>query len=88
MAAKRESHVLLAVHITDRLKKAPLVQKTLSQYGNAIRTRLGLHKIDSDYSSPGGLLVLDIVGESAARQLKKALDKIQGIETRLIVFKH
>jgi hypothetical protein len=88
MAAKRDSHVVLAVHVTDRMKKVPAVQTTLSQYGDVIRTRLGLHEVSKDYSAPGGILILDIVNEAKARQLQKALDKIKGIETKLVVFKH
>jgi len=88
MAVKKDAHVVLAVHVTDRLKKVPPVQKTLSQFGDVIRTRIGLHEVSKEYSSPGGILILDIVNESKARQLQKALDKIQGIETKLIVFKH
>jgi hypothetical protein len=85
---KKESHLLLAVHVTDRLKEAPLVQKTLTQFGDAIRTRLGMHEIEKDYAAPSAIMILDIVGESKASQLKKSLDKIKGIETKLVVFKH
>jgi hypothetical protein len=88
MAVKKESHAILTVHVTDRLKEVPVVQKTLSQYGDVIRTRLGLHQIDKDSSSPEGILILDVVKESKARQLQKALNKIKGIETKLVVFKH
>lgn len=88
MANKKESHIVLTVHVTDRLKKAPLIQKTLSEFGNVIRTRVGLHEITKDYSSPEGVLLLDIVGEPKARQLQKTLNKIPGIETKLVVFKH
>jgi hypothetical protein len=88
MAVKKDSHVVLAVHVTDRMKKVPQVQKTLSQYGDVIRTRVGLHEVGKDYSAPGGILLLDVVLESRARELQKALDKIAGIETKLVVFKH
>jgi hypothetical protein len=88
MAVKQDPHLLLTVHVTDRLKKAPMVQKTLSQFGDVIRTRLGLHDVGKDYSSPSGVLVLDIVSEAKAGQLQKALDKIKGLETKLVVFKH
>ena len=88
MAVKKDSHVVLAVHVTDRMKKVPPVQKTLSQFGDVIRTRLGLHEVSKDYSSPGGILILEVVSESRARELQKALNKIKGIETKLVVFKH
>ena len=88
MTVKKESHIVLAVHVTDRLEKAPLVQKTLSQFGDVIRTRLGLHEVSKEYSSPGGILILEVIREPKARQLQKALNKIKGIETKLVVFKH
>jgi hypothetical protein len=88
MAMKKDSHVVLAVHVTDRLKKVPPVQQTLSQFGDVIRTRLGLHEVTKEYSSPGGILLLEVMSEPKARQLQKALNKIRGIETKLVVFKH
>lgn len=88
MVTKKDSHVVLTVHVTDRMKKIPLVQKTLSQYGDVIRTRLGLHEVGKEASSPQGVLILDIVGEPKARQLQKTLNAIPGIETKLVVFKH
>jgi hypothetical protein len=88
MVIKKESHVVLTVHVTDRVKKALLVQKSLSEFGDVIRTRLGLHEVNKEYSSPEGLLLLDIMGEPRARQLQRALNKIPGIETKLVVFRH
>jgi len=88
LAIKKESHIVLIIHVTDRLKKAPLIQKSLSRYGDVIRTRLGLHEVERDYSSPEGVLVLDIVSEPKARQLQKTLNAIKGIETKLVVFNH
>jgi hypothetical protein len=88
MAVKKDSHVVLAVHVTDRLKKVPSVQKVLSEYGDVIRTRLGLHEVSKEFSAPGGILILDIVTEAKARQLQKTLDRIKGIETKLVIFKH
>jgi hypothetical protein len=88
MVEKRDSHVVLAVHVTDRLKKVPPVQQTLSKFGDVIRTRLGLHEVSKEYSSPGGILILEVISESKARELQKALNKIKGIETKLVVFKH
>jgi hypothetical protein len=88
LAIQKAAHVLLAIHVTNRLKKAPLVQKSLSQYGDVIRTRLGLHEIGEGYSSPEGVMILDVVSEPQARRLQKALDKIAGIETKLVIFRH
>jgi hypothetical protein len=86
--AKKDAHLLLVVHVTDRVKKAAMVQQALTQYGDVIRTRLGLHEVGNDYSAPGAIMILDIINDSKARQLQKALNKIKGIETKLVVFKH
>ena len=85
---KKQSHVVLTVHVTDRLKKAALVQKALSQFGNVIRTRIGLHEVGENFSSPSGILLLDIIEEAKAKDLQKTLNDIPGIETKLVVFKH
>jgi hypothetical protein len=85
---KKQSHVVLTVHVTDRLKKAAQVQKALSQFGNVIRTRIGLHEVGENFSSPSGILLLDITEEAKAKDLQKMLNDIAGIETKLVVFKH
>jgi hypothetical protein len=88
MPKQKQTHALLIVHVTDRLKEVPSVQKSLSEFGDVIKTRLGLHDVGEAYSSPQGVLVLDILGEPKAKQLQKSLNKIKGIETKLVVFKH
>ncbi|MDR1727222.1 MAG: hypothetical protein LBT74_04735 [Acidobacteriota bacterium] len=85
---KKQTHALLIAHITDRLKDAPLVQEVLSKFGDVIKTRLGLHEVGVEYSSPQGVLVLEIFGEAKAKQLQRALAKVKGLETKLVVFKH
>lgn len=85
----KEQHILLAIHITDRMKDAPQVQKVFSQYGCSIRTRLGLHHTSEEYCSKGGLIILEMLDKSKeVFALKKELDKIKGIETKKIVFGH
>ena len=36
-------HIILGVHITDRIGHVDPVQHLLTEYGCSIRTRLGLH---------------------------------------------
>ena len=38
-----DQHIILGVHITDRLKNAVEVQKVFTEYGCNIKTRIGLH---------------------------------------------
>ena len=82
-------HFILGVHVTDRLKEAAQVQGLLTEYGQHIKTRLGLHEIDPAGMSPQGLLVLELVGDEASCQaLAGKLGAIPGIEVQQMVFRH
>jgi hypothetical protein len=83
-----EKHVILGVHITERLKKAVEVQKLLSEYGCNIKTRLGLHEVQN-VCSPNGILILEMYGDEAiSLELAEKLDAIEGIEVQKMVFEH
>lgn len=87
MAAK--DHVIVGVHITNRLKKASDVQGLLTQYGCQIRTRLGLHEASADVCSPSGIIVLELAGDEAkGRELCDRLNAIDGVEVQRMVFGH
>ena len=47
-----DSHKILAVHITDRMKDAAAVQKVFTEFGCNIRTRVGLHDVTGETSAP------------------------------------
>lgn len=83
-------HTILGVHLTDRLTEAVEVQRLLSQYGQQIRTRLGLHDVESTgESSPSGLLVLEMVGDDKGiEELSDKLNAINGVEVKSMVFEH
>jgi hypothetical protein len=86
---EKERHLILGVHITDRLKEAVEVQKLLTAYGNSIKTRLGLHEIADGSSAANGLLLLEMVGPNArAEQLAAKLNAIDGVEAKSITFEH
>jgi hypothetical protein len=89
---KMENHVVLGVHITDRLQEAVEVQKSLTAFGGYIKTRLGLHEVSpqgSEVGSKNGLVLLEMVGPPAkAKQLAKRLNAITGVEVQSMVFKH
>jgi hypothetical protein len=83
------THYILGVHITDRLKEAASVQKVLTEYGGHIKTRLGLHEIQSGAPSPQGVVILELVGDDRVCQaLAGSLSAIQGIEVQTMVFRH
>lgn len=88
-----DNHTIIGIHITDRLTEALEVQKLLTEYGNQIKTRLGLHEIES--GNPGkknernGVLLVEMVPpEARIDEFIAKLKKIQGVEVKSMVFGH
>ena len=93
LEAKRDGHIILGVHITDRITEAVEVQKQLTRFGGYIKTRLGLHEVEEpDAGSAGsknGLMILELVSnEQKARELSEALSGIEGVEVQSMKFRH
>ena len=85
----RAKHVIIGIHITDRVKHAGDVQKVLTGYGCIIRTRLGLHEVDATSCSPNGLVVLEVAGtDSEYRSIARKLKAIKGVQVQQMVFTH
>jgi hypothetical protein len=88
-AMKQGKHIILGVHITDRLREAVTVQKCLTEYGRYIKTRLGLHEVQAAGEGPNGILLLEMVGpEKKSRELVDKLGAIKGIEVQSMTFGH
>jgi hypothetical protein len=84
-----ENHVILGVHITERMKNARQVQEALTEFGGNIKTRLGLHDVGGQLGSPNGLLLLEMVGgEERANALADKLGAIDGVYCKKMVFDH
>ena len=84
-----EKHIVVGVHITERVKHASEVQKVFTGFGCQIRTRLGLHEADKGTCSPGGLIILELVDDAdKVASLKKKLTAIDGVEVQSMVFDH
>jgi hypothetical protein len=82
-------HVVVGVHITDRVKHVPSVQDVFTKYGCSIRTRLGLHNASEKFCSPNGLILLEMAGdEEPIWQLMKELKAIEGVDVQKMVFEH
>ena len=87
--AKKANHIILGVHITDRMKEALRVQELMGKYGCHIRTRLGLHEVSDTFCSPTGLVLLDLVGDTKrCNELARKLAAIKGVEVKKMVFDH
>jgi hypothetical protein len=85
----RDRHVIVGVHITDRMTEAGAVQAVLTKYGCNIKTRLGLHHVDADFCSPRGLILLELIGdESVCAQLVVQIAAIEGVEVKRMIFDH
>ena len=82
-------HLIIGLHITDRVKHASLVQQLLTNHGCSIKTRLGLHDADDNFCFPNGLLLLEIIGkEESFHRLADELNEIDGVEAKTMVFDH
>ena len=89
MKKTMEKHIILGVHITDRLRRATAAQKVFTDYGCYIKTRLGLHETGENFCSPNGLVLLEIVGpDKIAREMERKLAAIRGVEVQRMIFAH
>ena len=80
---------VIGIKITDRIKEAGLVQKTLSKYGNIISTRLGFHELSSELCSREGFMIIHLAGlPDDCEELADKLKKTEGITVREMVFSH
>jgi hypothetical protein len=82
-------HIVLGVHITDRIHHAHAVQDLLTQYGCCIKTRIGLHEVSEKFCSPNGLLLLEMAGgEKPIFELIDKLKAVEGVDIQQMVFEH
>ena len=67
----------------------PSVQGVLAEYGDNIKTRLGLHNVHQGYCSPSGLLLVEFAGDQGrADAFSKRLSAVPGVEVKRMVFDH
>jgi hypothetical protein len=86
---KKSDHLILGVHVTDRVKCAEDVQGVFTKHGGVIKTRLGLHEVNGTRGEPSGVILLEVVGPAKnATNIVKDLRRIRGVEVRSIVFHH
>lgn len=85
----KPDHVIFGVHVTDRLHHAGEIQKVFTEYGCNIKTRIGLHEVHPQFSSPEGIVLLEMVGDPTTLSgMKAKLEAIEGIELQEMVFGH
>jgi hypothetical protein len=87
--AKREDHIIIAIHITDRLTEVSEVQAVLTKFGAVIKTRLGLHQVSDGYDGADGIIILEVLDDKNKKdELVTALVGIDGVDMREVVFEH
>ena len=86
---KDAKHIIVGIHITNRMKKAKAVQKVLTKYGCHIKTRLGLHEVKGRACESNGIILLEVVGcENGDCKLIEKLAAIKGVDVKEMVFTH
>ena len=85
----KRSHVIVGIHVTERTRHVPEVQKVLTAFGCNIKTRLGLHEASEQACSPNGLILLECVCNGReCDDMMAQLSAIEGVETQKMVFEH
>jgi len=85
----KEKHVVLGIHVQDRVTQVPDIQKMFTEFGCNIKTKLGLHETADDSCSPAGLILLDTTGEELeTNALAGKLFSHDGIDVQKMVFDH
>jgi len=84
--SNKDNHIIVAIHITDRIAEVSKVQSVLTTFGGIIKTRLGLHSLEN---GSAGIIILELLdNEGKVSELKTALTAIDGVEVKDIVFSH
>ena len=85
----KAKHIIVGIHVTDRVKRIKTVQDILTCFGCYIKTRLGLHETSPDFCSPNGLLILELLDDDVKHaDLVNQLKVVEGIEVKEMVFEH
>ncbi len=84
-----DDHIILGIHVSDRLKNAVDVQKVFTEYGCNIKTRVGLHDVDANVCSPSGVVLIEFFGsdEEASAMMAK-LSAVEGVQVQKMLFGH
>jgi hypothetical protein len=86
---KKPGHVIVGIHVRDRIRKVPDIQKILSKHGCAIKTRLGLHEVSESFCDPAGLILLEMAGDKkSVDAFVKEVSALAGVEVKKMTFSH
>jgi hypothetical protein len=84
-----DDHIILGIHVTDRLKNAVDVQKVFTEFGCNIKTRIGLHDVDANVCSPSGVVLIEFFGtDEEATAMMAKLNEVEGVVVQKMLFGH
>ena len=84
-----DDHIILGIHVTNRLKNAVDVQKVFTEYGCNIKTRVGLHDVDANVCSPSGVVLIEFFGsDNEASAMMAKLNAVEGVLVQKMLFGH
>ncbi len=84
-----DKHIVVGIHVTERVKHAGEVQNVLTNFGCQIKTRVGFHEANDQVCSPNGLILLEMLDDEAqVSSMVAQLDAIEGVEVQQMVFDH
>ena len=78
--------IIMGIRLGNRVNTAMEFQKTLTDFGCIIKTRLGLHDVSENKCAPNGIILLEVIDDEEAIKFEKELCKIEGIEIQLMKF--
>jgi len=82
-------HIVIGVHITDRVHHAHEVQDLFTEYGCSIKTRIGLHVASENFCSPNGVVLLELAGdEKPIFELIEKLEAVENVDVQKMIFEH
>ncbi len=87
--SNKDNHLIIAIHVTDRISEVSTMQAVLTEFGCIIKTRLGLHSIADSNCSSSGIIILELLdNETEMKKLTAALTAIEGVEVKNVIFEH
>ncbi len=84
-----DEHIILGIHITNRLKEAVEVQRVFTEYGCNIKTRIGLHDVSESVCASSGVVLIEFFGTTAeAEAMAAKVGAVEGVDVQTMVFGH
>lgn len=77
---------IIGVKLGNRTNLAVDFQKTLTDFGCVIKTRLGLHDVANNVCSPNGIILLEVINDAEAVKLEDELLKLGDVVVQTMKF--